>query len=48
MSKKLRCTATAALCLLTGSAWADHFGHDSRSRVLVRVEKGDWKLINAH
>ncbi|GGC97704.1 ABC transporter substrate-binding protein [Undibacterium terreum] len=25
----------------------DHFGHDARSRVLVRVEKGDWKLINA-
>jgi branched-chain amino acid transport system substrate-binding protein len=24
----------------------DHFGHDARSRVLVRVEKGDWKLIN--
>lgn len=25
----------------------DHFGHDARSRVLVRVEKGDWKLISA-
>ena len=25
---------------------ADHFGHDARSRVLVRVEKGDWKLLN--
>jgi branched-chain amino acid transport system substrate-binding protein len=25
----------------------DHFGHDARSRVLVRVEKGDWKLIDA-
>ena len=24
----------------------DHFGLDSRSRVLVRVEKGDWKLVN--
>lgn len=26
---------------------SDHFGHDDRSRVLVRVEKGDWKLIDA-
>ncbi|MES2257118.1 MAG: ABC transporter substrate-binding protein [Pseudomonadota bacterium] len=25
----------------------DHYGHDARSRVLVRVEKGDWKLIDA-
>jgi branched-chain amino acid transport system substrate-binding protein len=25
----------------------DHFGHDARSRVLVRIEKGDWKLIDA-
>jgi branched-chain amino acid transport system substrate-binding protein len=25
----------------------DHFGHDARSRVLVRVEKGDWKLVDA-
>ena len=25
----------------------DHYGHDARSRVLVRVEKGDWKLIEA-
>jgi branched-chain amino acid transport system substrate-binding protein len=24
----------------------DHFGLDSRARVLVRVEKGDWKVIN--
>lgn len=24
----------------------DHFGHDSRARVLVRVDKGDWKLIS--
>lgn len=24
----------------------DHFGHDARARVLVRVEKGDWKLIS--
>jgi branched-chain amino acid transport system substrate-binding protein len=24
----------------------DHFGLDSRSRVLVRVEKGEWKLVN--
>ncbi|WP_151633224.1 ABC transporter substrate-binding protein [Noviherbaspirillum aerium] len=23
----------------------DHFGHDERARVLVRVEKGDWKLL---
>jgi branched-chain amino acid transport system substrate-binding protein len=26
---------------------SDHYGHDARSRVLVRVEKGDWKLIDA-
>jgi branched-chain amino acid transport system substrate-binding protein len=26
---------------------SDHFGLDTRSRVLVRVEKGDWKLIDA-
>ena len=25
----------------------DHFGHDARARILVRVEKGDWKLIDA-
>jgi branched-chain amino acid transport system substrate-binding protein len=24
----------------------DHYGHDVRARVLVRIEKGDWKLIN--
>jgi branched-chain amino acid transport system substrate-binding protein len=24
----------------------DHYGHDQRARVLVRIEKGDWKLIN--
>jgi branched-chain amino acid transport system substrate-binding protein len=24
----------------------DHFGHDARSRVLVRVEKGDWQLLS--
>ncbi|MEC4722081.1 ABC transporter substrate-binding protein [Noviherbaspirillum sp. CPCC 100848] len=24
----------------------DHFGHDARARVLVRVEKGDWKLVS--
>lgn len=24
---------------------SDHFGHDARARVLVRVEKGDWKLV---
>jgi branched-chain amino acid transport system substrate-binding protein len=23
----------------------DHYGHDQRARVLVRIEKGDWKLI---
>lgn len=23
----------------------DHFGHDARSRVLVKVENGDWKLL---
>ena len=23
----------------------DHNGHDQRARVLVRIEKGDWKLI---
>jgi branched-chain amino acid transport system substrate-binding protein len=26
---------------------SDHFGLDARSRVLVRVDKGDWKLIDA-
>ncbi|MEN3291053.1 MAG: branched-chain amino acid transport system substrate-binding protein [Burkholderiales bacterium] len=26
----------------------DHFGHDNRARVLVRVEKGDWKPIGAN
>ena len=26
---------------------SDHFGHDARARILVRVEKGDWKLIDA-
>lgn len=26
----------------------DHFGHDGRARALVRVEKGDWKLISAN
>jgi branched-chain amino acid transport system substrate-binding protein len=26
---------------------SDHFGLDARSRVLVRVEKGDWKVIDA-
>ena len=25
----------------------DHYGHDARARVLVRIEKGDWKLIDA-
>lgn len=25
---------------------SDHFGHDARARVLVRVEKGDWKLVS--
>ncbi len=25
----------------------DHFGHDARSRVLVRVENGDWKLLDS-
>ena len=25
----------------------DHYGHDERARVLVRIEKGDWKLINS-
>jgi branched-chain amino acid transport system substrate-binding protein len=25
----------------------DHYGHDDRARVLVRIEKGDWKLINS-
>jgi len=25
----------------------DHFGHDARSRVLIMVEGGDWKLISA-
>lgn len=25
----------------------DHFGLDSRSRVLVRVEQGDWKILGA-
>ncbi|MFZ6645937.1 ABC transporter substrate-binding protein [Undibacterium sp. TJN25] len=25
----------------------DHYGHDARARVLVKVDKGDWKLINA-
>lgn len=25
----------------------DHFGHDSRSRVLITVQDGDWKLISA-
>lgn len=25
----------------------DHFGHDERSRVLITVEGGDWKLISA-
>lgn len=24
----------------------DHFGHDERSRVLITVENGDWKLID--
>ncbi|WP_194724957.1 ABC transporter substrate-binding protein [Noviherbaspirillum malthae] len=24
----------------------DHFGHDARARVLVQVEKGDWKLLS--
>lgn len=24
----------------------DHFGHDDRARVLVRVEKGDWKVLS--
>ena len=26
---------------------SDHYGHDARARVLVRIEKGDWKLIDA-
>lgn len=26
---------------------SDHFGHDARARVLVRVEKGDWQPISA-
>ena len=26
---------------------SDHFGHDDRSRVLLRVENGAFKLINA-
>jgi branched-chain amino acid transport system substrate-binding protein len=26
---------------------ADHFGHDARARVLVRVEKGDWQPISS-
>ena len=25
----------------------DHYGHDARARVLVKVENGDWKLISA-
>jgi branched-chain amino acid transport system substrate-binding protein len=25
----------------------NHYGHDTRARVLVKVEKGDWKLIDA-
>ncbi|TAK49480.1 MAG: ABC transporter substrate-binding protein [Xanthobacteraceae bacterium] len=25
----------------------DHFGHDARSRVLIKVENGDWKLLSA-
>jgi branched-chain amino acid transport system substrate-binding protein len=25
----------------------DHYGHDDRARVLVKIEKGDWKLINS-
>lgn len=25
----------------------DHYGHDARARVLVKIEKGDWKLIDA-
>jgi branched-chain amino acid transport system substrate-binding protein len=25
----------------------DHFGHDARARVLVRVEKGDWQPISS-
>ncbi|MDB5825348.1 MAG: Branched-chain amino acid transporter substrate-binding protein, partial [Herminiimonas sp.] len=25
----------------------DHYGHDDRARVLVRIEKSDWKLINS-
>jgi branched-chain amino acid transport system substrate-binding protein len=24
----------------------NHYGHDERARVLVRIEKGDWKLIS--
>lgn len=24
----------------------DHFGHDERARMLIRVENGDWKLIS--
>ena len=24
----------------------DHYGHDDRARVLVRIDKGDWKLLN--
>jgi branched-chain amino acid transport system substrate-binding protein len=26
---------------------ADHYGHDARARVLVRIENGNWKLISA-
>ncbi len=25
----------------------DHYGHDARARVLVKIEKGDWKLLDA-
>lgn len=24
----------------------NHYGHDDRARVLVRIDKGDWKLLN--
>jgi len=24
----------------------DHYGHDERARVLVRIDKGEWKLLN--
>jgi hypothetical protein len=24
---------------------ADHYGHDERARVLVKIANGDWKLI---